>query len=169
LLCRYASGRRRRLDTRDQLTLEFSGIWRQYHACLMRTLLVGEADLQHRSMFEAAKEALLACEERLRPGRTLGEVFEAHARCFDARGLRAHRLNACGYSLGAVYAPSRMDWPMVYQDNPVIVEPGMVFFLHMILMDSDSGRAMTLGRTSLVTASGAEPLSRAPLDLVVCS
>ena len=44
----------------------------------------------------------------------------------------------------------------------------MVFFLHMILMDSDSdsGTAMTLGRTSLVTDAGAEVLSRLPLDLV---
>jgi Xaa-Pro dipeptidase len=43
----------------------------------------------------------------------------------------------------------------------------MVFFLHMILMDSEAGLAMTLGRTSIVVGEGAEPLSKAPLDLVV--
>jgi Xaa-Pro dipeptidase len=43
----------------------------------------------------------------------------------------------------------------------------MVFFLHMILMDSEAGLAMTLGRTSLITARGPEPLSKAALDLVV--
>jgi Xaa-Pro dipeptidase len=134
---------------------------------MMRTLLVGSAMPEHRQMFDAAKEALLACEERLRPGVALGEVFAAHARSLDRRGLGAHRLNACGYSLGAVYAPSWMDWPMIYADNPVTLEPGMVFFLHMILMNSDSGRAMTLGRTSIVTERGAEPLSKAPLELVV--
>lgn len=166
LLCRYFSGRRR-LDATDQLTLEFAGVYRQYHACLMRTLLVGEADARHRELFDAAREALLACEAAMAPGRTMGEVFEAHARVFDQRGLEAHRLNACGYSLGAVYAPSWMDWPMFYAGNPVVIEPGMVFFLHMILMDSQAGKAMCLGRTSLVTASGAEPLSRAPLELVV--
>ncbi|HET6518222.1 MAG TPA: Xaa-Pro peptidase family protein [Geminicoccaceae bacterium] len=166
LLCRYHSGRRR-LDARDQLTLEFAGVYRQYHACLMRTLLVGEATERHRAMHAACAEALTACEETLRPGRTMGEVFDAHARVFDAHGLREHRLNACGYSLGAVYAPSWMDRPMFYRDNPTVVAPGMVFFLHMILMDSEAGRAMTLGRTSIVTERGAEPLARAPLDLVV--
>ena len=40
LLCRYKTGRRT-LDAEDQLTLEFAGVFRQYHACLMRTLLVG--------------------------------------------------------------------------------------------------------------------------------
>ena len=167
LLCRYFSGRRR-LDPVDQLTLEFAGVYRQYHACLMRTLLVGEASPRLRELFDAAKEALLACEERLRPGRTMGEVFAAHAETFDRRGLAEHRLNACGYSLGAVYAPSWMDWPMFYAGNPVVIEPGMVFFLHMILMDSRSGTAMTLGRTSIVGERGAESLSVAPLDLVVC-
>jgi Xaa-Pro dipeptidase len=166
LLCRYHSGRRR-LDPRDQLTLEFAGVHRQYHACLMRTLLVGAASPRHRELFEAAKEALLACEERLRLGRTMGEVFAAHAETFDRRGLQEHRLNACGYSLGAVYAPSWMDWPMFFEGNPVVVEPGMVFFLHMIVMDSAAGTAMTLGRTSIVGERGAEPLSRAPLELVV--
>ncbi|MFO1075640.1 MAG: Xaa-Pro peptidase family protein [Geminicoccaceae bacterium] len=166
LLCRYYSGRRR-LDPVDQLTLEFAGIHRQYHACLMRTLLVGEATPRHEELFAAARAALLACEDAMRPGRTMGEVFAAHARVFDERGLRPHRLNACGYSLGAVYAPSWMDWPMFYAGNPVVIEPGMVFFLHMILMDSDTGAAMTLGRTSLVGQDAAEPLSKAPLELVV--
>jgi len=166
LLCRYFSGRRR-LDPVDQLTLEFAGVHRQYHACLMRTLLVGEASARHRELFDTAREALLACESRLVPGATMGEVFAAHAEAFDRRGLTAHRLNACGYSLGAVYAPSWMDWPMFYAGNPVLMEPGMVFFLHMILMDSGSGTAMTLGRTSIVGEGGAEPLSKAPLELVV--
>jgi Xaa-Pro dipeptidase len=44
----------------------------------------------------------------------------------------------------------------------------MVFFLHMILFDDAAGLAMTLGRTSLVTERGAEPLSQAPLDLIAC-
>lgn len=165
LLCRYQSGRRR-LDAQDQLTLEFAGVYRQYHACLMRTLLVGEPDPRHVELFDAAREALLACEERLVPGRTMGEVFAAHAEVFDRRGLKEHRLNACGYSLGTVYAPSWMDWPMFYEANPVVIEPGMVLFLHMILMDSESGKAMCLGRTSIVGESGAEPLSAAPLELI---
>lgn len=166
LLCRYYSGRRR-LDPIDQLTLEFAGVYRQYHACLMRTLLVGEASDQHRRMHAACVDALAAAEAALRPGGRMGEVFDAQAAVLDGHGMQAHRLNATGYSLGAVYAPSWMDWPMFYAGNPVEIAPGMVFFLHMILMDSETGRAMTLGRTSLVTATGAEPLSRAPLDLVL--
>ncbi len=106
-------------------------------------------------------------EVALRPGRTVGKVFEAHARTLDRAGLRAHRFKACGYSLGTTFAPNWMDWPMIYAGNPIVLAPGMVFFLHMIIFDSDAGLPACVGRTSLVTEAGAEPLSRAALELVV--
>lgn len=166
LLCRYFTGRRH-LDAQDQLTLEFAGAYRHYHACLMRTICIGKPPARQTKMYEVAREALLACEAAMKPGEPMAKVFDAHARVIDAHGMSEHRLNACGYSLGTTFAPNWMDWPMFYAGNPAIMRPGMVFFLHMILFDSSAGLAMTLGRTSLVTEAGAEPLSRAALDLVV--
>ncbi|MDJ1159305.1 Xaa-Pro peptidase family protein [Chelatococcus sp. SYSU_G07232] len=164
LLCRYKAGRRR-LAANDQITLELAGAYRHYHVAAMRTVVVGEPRPQHLSYHRAAREALLACQEALRPGRTAGDVFAAHARVFDAHGLAGHRLNACGYSLGAKFTPSWMDWPMFYEDNDWVLVPGMVMFAHMILMDSDSETAMCLGRTYLVTENGAEALNLPDLDL----
>jgi Xaa-Pro dipeptidase len=166
LMCRYYTGRRV-LEGEDNLTLEFAGTYRHYHSCLFRTVRIGKPPQRQLDLYRASQEALLACEATLRPGRTVGEVFEAHARTLDAAGLREHRLNACGYSLGTTFAPNWMDWPMIYAGNPVVIAPGMVFFLHMILFDSDAGIPACVGRTSLVTASGAEPLSSAPLELTV--
>ncbi len=166
LLCRYQTGRRR-LEARDQITLEWAGVWKRYHAALMRTVVVGEPRPEHVRMHAAAREALAACEAALRPGRPMAEVFDAHARALDAYGLSAHRLNACGYSLGPRFSPSWMEREMFYEGAPTVMEKGMVFFLHMILADSDTGTAMTLGRTSLITQTGAEPLSRLDLDLPV--
>ncbi len=166
LLCRYFSGRRT-LDPVDQLTLEFAGVYRHYHACLMRTIPVGRVPERQRDMHKVAVEALHESEAALRPGRPIGEVFDAYARVCDAAGYRAHRMNATGYSLGTTYAPNWMDWPMFYHGNPEPAAPGMVFFIHIIIFDADAGMAMTHGRTSLVTTRGAEPLSKASLDLVV--
>jgi Xaa-Pro aminopeptidase len=166
LLCRYKAGRRT-LDPTDQITLEWAGVYRHYHAALMRTVCVGTATPRHKELHSAAHAALAEVEATLAPGRTAGEVFDAHARVMDAHGLQDHRLAACGYSLGAKFTPSWMDWPMFYSGNPWVLEPGMVMFAHMIIMDSGTGTAMCLGRTSLVTAAGSEPLSKAPLDLIV--
>jgi Xaa-Pro dipeptidase len=166
LLCRYFSGRRH-LDASDQLTLEWAGAYRHYHAALMRTILVGDVHPEHRAMHSACVEAMQAGLEALAPGRAIGDVFDAHAGVLDAAGYRAHRMNACGYSLGATYTPTWMDWPMFYADNPVHAQTNMVFFLHIILMDSDNNRAMTLGQTVRVSDTGSERLSSQPLDLLV--
>ena len=166
LLCRSYAGRRR-LDARDQLTLELAGSHARYHAALMRTFAVGAATARHREMHAACEEALHRTAAELRPGNPLGRAFDAHAAVVDAAGMGAHRLNACGYSMGAVFGPSWMDWPMLYHGNPVPAREGMVIFVHIILMDSDSQTAMTLGQTYLIGAAGAESLSRAGLGLVV--
>ncbi len=166
LLCRYKSGRRR-LDPQDQITLEFAGVERHYHAAIMRTVVVGEPRPLHLRYHAAAKAALLACEAELRPGRTAGDVFAAHAHIFNEHGLSSHRLNACGYSLGAKFTPSWMDWPMFYEANDWPLEAGMVMFAHMILMDSGTETAMCLGRTYLVGQGAAEPVNLPDLDLAV--
>ncbi len=166
LLCRYYSGRRH-LAAKDQLTLEWSGAYARYHAAMMRTVLVGEASAHHRRMHAAALEALEACEAAIRPGSPMGDVFDAHAQVFDAHGLGHARLKACGYGMGAVYNPIWVDFPMFYEGKPVIMQEGQVFFLHMILMDSDAGEAMTLGHSVLVGANGIERLSRHGLGLLL--
>ena len=166
LLCRYKAGRRV-LDARDQITLEFAGTYRHYHAAIMRTVVVGDPKPQHLQYHRAAEEALLACEAEMRPGRTAGDVFAAHARVFAEHGLDRHRLNACGYSLGAKFTPSWMDWPMFYESNPWVIEPNMVFFAHMILMDSETETALCLGRTSVVGVAGPEPVNLPNLDLAI--
>src|ERR671916_493893 len=119
LLFRSAAGMRR-MDPVDQLSLEWAGSYRHYHAAMMRTLAVGEVD-------------------------------DAHRRVLDAAGLEEHRFAACGDSLGTTFSPNWMDWPMLFSGNPVLAEPGMVFFLHCIVADSERGVAMSLGHTCLLT------------------
>ena len=166
LLCRYKAGRRR-LSKRDQLTLEFAGVYRHYHAAFMRTVIIGKPGKRHIAMDVAAQAALKEVEATLVPGRNAGEVFAAHARVMDAHGMKQHRLNACGYSLGAKFTPSWMDAPMFYAGNPTAIGAGMVFFAHMILMDSDSEAAYCLGRTYIIGAKKPEPVSRHSLEMIV--
>jgi Xaa-Pro dipeptidase len=118
-------------------------------------------------MFEACVAALTACEETLRPGKTVGDVFDAHAAAFTEHGYGHACLNACGYTMGATYPPSWMDWPMFWAGNPQVLAPGMVFFMHMILLDGETGLTMSLGETAIVTEGACEPVCHAPRALVV--
>ena len=155
------------LDANDQLQLEFGGAYRHYHSCLMRTILTGEPSQLQLAMHAACCDALQACKDAARPGSTFGDIFVAHSDSLDRSGFGAHRLNACGYSLGALYPPTWMDWPMIYRHNPVVVQPNMVIFMHMILLDWDRRLAMSVGDTVLVTANGCETLTKMGTDLVV--
>ncbi len=166
LLCRYKAGRRK-LTKNDQLTLEWSGVYRHYHAPMMRTVLTGKATKRHQELYDASLEALQAVETAMTPDSTFGDVFDAHAKVMEEHGLTRHRLNACGYSVGARFTPSWMDMPMFYSGNPERIQPDMTLFAHMIIMDSDSSTAMTLGQTYLTTNGKAETLSRQSLDLIV--
>tara|TARA_Y100001935_G_scaffold68876_1_gene57718 strand:- start:864 stop:2015 length:1152 start_codon:yes stop_codon:yes gene_type:complete len=165
LLCRYQA-EKQILKNPDQLTIEWAGTYRHYHSAMFRTLPIGKADSKHHKMHEACVEALKNCEKKLIPGNKVGDIFDVHANTFDELGYNKARMNACGYSLGATFSPNWMDAPMLYTNNPFIVEPGNIFFLHMILMDSENQLAMNLGETYLVTSKGNERLGKQKLDLV---
>jgi Xaa-Pro aminopeptidase len=165
LLVRYHTGHGP-IGRRDQVTFEFAAAYRHYHACLMNVVVTGRVDPRHRDMFRACREARAACEATLRPGRTVGDIFAAHARVLTRAGYKDHMLNACGYTLGATYPPTWMDEPMIYADHPQVLAPGMVFFMHMILLNGRTGLSMSLGETSLITARGAERVTHAPRELV---
>jgi len=165
LLVRYHTGHGP-ISRRDQVTFEFAAAYRHYHACLMNVVVTGRVDRRHQDMFRACREALTACNATLRPGRTVGDIFAAHARVLTRAGYKDHMLNACGYTLGATYPPTWMDEPMIYADHPQVLGPGMVFFIHMILLNSRTGLSMSLGETSIITARGAELVTHAPRELV---
>jgi len=166
LLCRYQAEKRNLSDT-DQLSIEWAGAFKHYHSAMFRTILVGKSNPKHIEMHKACVEALSNCEKKLIPGNTAGEVFDVHAKTFDNLGYKKSRMNACGYSMGATFSPNWMDWPMLYTGNPYKIVPGNVFFMHMILMDSENKLAMNLGETYLVTENGNERLGKQKLDLVI--
>jgi Xaa-Pro dipeptidase len=165
LLCRYQS-EKRNLSSIDQLSIEWAGTFKHYHSAMFRTILIGKNNPKHVEMHTACVEALNNCEKKMIPGNTVGEVFDVHAKTFDDLGFNKARMNACGYSLGSTFSPNWMDWPMLYTGNPYVIQPGNVFFMHMILMDSDNKLAMNLGETYLVTKNGNERLGKQKLDLV---
>jgi len=167
LLCRYQA-EKQILNKEDQLTIEWAGTFRHYHSAMFRTIPIGKADPKHYKMHEACFKALINCEKKLKPGNKIGEVFDVHAKTFDDLGYNKARMNACGYSLGATFSPTWMDVPpMIFTGNPLIIKTGMVFFMHMILMDSEAQLAVNLGETYLVTKDGNERLGKKKLDLVI--
>lgn len=162
VLTRYSTGK----DTIDrQLTLEHAAAYKHYHACLMRTIPIGGITKLARRMHEVNVLQMRAAMEALKPGRPVGDVFEAYARVADENGFRDQRFNSCGYSLGATFSPTWMDFPMFVRGQNVIAKAGMVFFIHIILMDKATDTASSVGQTVEVTEDGCVSLSKLPFCL----
>jgi Xaa-Pro dipeptidase len=166
LLVRYHTGKET-VGPQDQVTHEFAAAFRHYHACAMSTVVTGTASDKQLDMAKACAEALDHVEETLKAGNTVGDLYAAHAQVFDRTGYGHAKLAACGYTLGISYPPSWMDWPMIWKDNPQVLEAGMVFFMHMILLDDTTGLTVSLGETAIITEGACQPICHAPRQLLV--
>jgi Xaa-Pro dipeptidase len=54
-------------------------------------------------------------------------------------------------TMGATWPPTWMEQPMIYANSPVVLEPNMSFFTHMVLTDHDAGLTMSLGEQAILT------------------
>lgn len=165
-LVRYKSGFRR-ISENDQVFHEFAASYRHYNAALTFALVTGTASPAHQKMFDVCKEALRACEEALRPGKHVCDVFEAHKKAFIDGGFGDSYLNACGYTMGALFPPTWMEDTLICAGNMQVLEPGMTFFMHMMMIDRATGHMMALGETAIVTEGACELITRAPDKLIV--
>ena len=164
---RYVTGRGR-IGENDQVTFEMGDAWRHYHVADMFTVLTGpKVDPRHLAMHAACVEALDNVQKSLRAGRTLGAVFEVHRATLAAHGFEHALLKACGYTMGATFPPTWMEQPMIYRDNPLTLQPNMVFFTHMILSDRETGLTMSLGETSIVTDGAPEVITHVPREPII--
>jgi len=57
--------------------------------------------------------------------------------------------------------------PMIYSGAATLCEPGMTLFYHVMSGDADSGLAMGVGHTLLVTDAAPEVLTWLPDELTV--
>jgi len=165
LLCRYKSGRRT-LGEQDQLTLEWSGVYRHYHAPMMRTVLIGEPSPRHLALYAAAREAIETLQQALRPGAVFADLFALYTQIMERHDLTRHRLHGCGYSIGARFAPTWMEDQHFEAESAYLVAPNMSFFAHAMLFDSETSAAMTLGASYLVLEDETQALSRHSLNLI---
>ncbi len=167
LFGRYHTGDEMIKD-QDQIVFEPAASYRHYHACSMYNIVTGKPHQKQIEMNLACAEALDSCQDALRPGRSVGEIFNLHESIFKTFGYEKASLAACGYTVGATYPPTWMDWPMFWAGNEQEIEKGMVFFLHMILFDNESGLSMCMGETSIVLDNGPpEKVNHVPRELIV--
>jgi len=164
---RYTSKRKYVLNN-DQVTLELGVAYRHYHAASMCVVLTGpKVDERHLKMHETSVIALEAVQSILRPGTTVGEIYDAYRSTLESNGEKDAVLTVCGYTMGATCPPTWMEQPLIFEGNPLVLEENMSFFTHMILNDRKSGRSMAVAEQAIITSGAAEIITHVPRTPII--
>ena len=159
---RYTSKRKHVLNS-DQVTLELGVAYRHYHAASMCVVLTGpDINDRHLKMHETSVIALDAVQSILRPGTTVGEIYDAYRSSLEDNGEKDAVLTVCGYTMGATCPPTWMEQPLIFEGNPLVLEENMSFFTHMILNDRASGRSMAVAEQAIITVDAPEIITHVP-------
>ena len=164
---RYTTGRKHVLEN-DQVTLELGVAYRHYHAASMCVVLTGpKINKRHLKMHETSVTALDAVQSILRPGTTVGEIYDTYRTTLEDNDEKDAVLTVCGYTMGAAWPPTWMEQPMIFEGNPVVLEENMSFFTHMILNDRETGLSMAVGEQAIITNSAPEIITHVPRTPII--
>ena len=164
---RYTT-KRKNVSENDQVTLELGLAYRHYHVACMGVVLTGpEINNRHLKMHKTSVIALDAVQVALRPGTTVGELFDIYKATLEEHGEHDAVLTVAGYTMGAMWPPTWMEEPMIFEGNPLVLEENMTFFNHMILNDREIGLSMAVGETAIVTKDVPEIITHTPREPII--
>ena len=164
---RYTT-KRKNVSENDQVTLELGLGYRHYHVACMGVVLTGpEIDDRHLKMHKTSVIALNAVQSALRPGTTVGELFDIYKATLEDHDERDSVLTVAGYTMGAMWPPTWMEEPLIFEGNPLVLEENMTFFTHMILNDRQSGLSMAVGETAIITTGAPEIITHCPREPII--
>ena len=164
---RYTT-KRKNVSENDQVTLELGLAYRHYHVACMGVVLTGpEINNRHLKMHKTSVTALDEVQTALRPGTTVGELFDIYKETLEEHGEHDAVLTVAGYTMGAMWPPTWMEEPMIFEGNPLVLEENMTFFTHMILNDRETGLSMAVGETAIVTKDAPEIITHSPREPII--
>jgi len=164
---RYTT-KRKNVSENDQVTLELGLGYRHYHVACMGVVLTGpEINDRHLKMHKTSVIALDAVQAALRPGTTMGELFDIYKATLEEHNEHDAVLTVAGYTMGAMWPPTWMEEPLIFEGNPLVLEENMTFFTHMILNDRETGLSMAVGETAIITTGAPEIITHSPREPII--
>lgn len=110
------------IPRRGFVVLDFGVILRDYCSDMTRTVHVGKPTTEARRLYQAVREAQQAAIEKVRPGRSVGEVDRAARSVLRRAGLHRYFTHSTGHGVGLeIHEP-----PRVASGQQDVMRPGMV-------------------------------------------
>ncbi len=152
----------RPLKRGDLLVIDWGAMYQGYISDLTRTFAIGEIEPEFRRIYELVRQANLAGRAAGRPGIPAGQVDQAARKGIDEGGYGKYFFHRVGHGIGMeAHEP-----PYMFGENPLILQPGMVFTVEPGIYLAGRG-GVRIEDDVVVTASAAETLSDLPRDLQI--
>jgi Xaa-Pro dipeptidase len=152
----------RQLGPGEPLLIDYGGRKGGYPADITRTLFVGEPTPELAHIFELVSAANHAAVAAVAPGVAMQEVDRAARRVIQEAGYGAQFIHRTGHGLGLEVHESV---PQLAEGVVAPLEPGMVMTIEPGIYLPGVG-GVRLEDVVVVTATGAEVLTRLPHELV---
>ena len=158
----HSSVSERPLQAGDLLVIDFGAVYQGYCADLTRTFAVGEPSAEYARIHQVTLEANAAGRAAARPGVAAGEVDRAARAVIEAAGYGPYFTHRTGHGLGT----EPHEEPYIYAENPLLLEPGMVFTVEPGIYLAERAGARVEDDV-VITPTGAESLSSMSRELIV--
>ena len=137
-----------------------------YRTCYYRTFVVGSASQAQVDAYKKCRDILDAAIAMIRPGVTTAEVVELwpKAQEFGFPDEEAAFALQYGHGIGMAIWEKPVFSRLVSFDHPEVIQEGMVFALETFWPASDGWSAARIEEEMVVTANGAEVISRFPAE-----
>ncbi len=137
-----------------------------YRTCYYRTFAVGSASRGLVDAYKRSRDILDNAISMIRPGVTTAEVVETFPRAqeFGFPDEEAAFALQYGHGVGLSIWEKPIFSRLVSFDHPEVIEEGMVFALETFWPASDGWQAARIEEQLVVTADGAEVITRFPAE-----
>ncbi|MSP88584.1 MAG: aminopeptidase P family protein [Alphaproteobacteria bacterium] len=157
----------RQMQTGDGGNIEFGATYRRYTATIGRQFNLGPPGARHREIYDTVRRACDAFIAKVRAGVPAIVPHEAAKAVIAAAGFDRYRVHTSGYGLAPGFPPSWGEPLNLFGGSRYTLEAGMVVTVEPPVFIVEEQLGARIIDNLLVTATGAELLSRTTRDLIV--
>lgn len=157
----------RRIRRGDLGNVEFGAAYKRYTATIGRQFSLGAPSKRAQELYDIVRRAGDACMAEIRAGVPAIVPHEAAKRVIASAGLDRYRIHTTGYGIAPGMPPSWGEPLHMFGGSRYTLEAGMVVSVEPPIFIGEERIGVRIIDNVLVTANGAELLSRFTRDLVV--
>ncbi|MCP3891855.1 MAG: aminopeptidase P family protein, partial [Desulfobulbaceae bacterium] len=139
------------IEAGDPVMIEIMGVYKRYHASVVRTVFAGKASQEARKIYKLVLNAYEAGLSAIKHGNPVGDIDKAT--CEVRKGYEDYIPARTGFGVELGYPPSPMGNLSILQGEPYVLEPGLSFTMEPSISGYNDW-TIIIGNCVVITENG---------------